>query len=114
MSKQIEWNWQQKDWPPFRYDKAKLEGLEAEFLRGSGLLIGAVKHIGEEDKKLLTVDLMSNEAFKTSEIEGEALNRDSLISSIRRNFGLSTDHRKVPPAEHGITEMMMHLYSHFD
>lgn len=107
------WNWQQKDWPHFRYDSARLAQHEAAFLRESGVLIGAIRHIGEEDKKLLTVDLISNEAFKTSEIEGELLNRDSLISSIRRNFGLATDHRRIAPAEHGIAEMMMDVYSQF-
>jgi Fic family protein len=38
------------------------------------------------------------------------LNRDSLQSSIRRHFGLATDHRRIPPAEAGIAEMMMDLY----
>lgn len=60
------------------------------------------------------MELISNEALNTSEIEGEILNRDSLQSSIRRNFGLSTDHRRVPPAEHGIAQMMVELYRHFN
>jgi Fic family protein len=37
---------------------------------------------------------MSDEALKTSKIEGELLNRDSLQSSIRRNFGLDADNKK--------------------
>lgn len=108
------WNWQQRDWPKFRYDRTKLEALEAEFLREAGEFIGAVKHIAEDDKQQLTVDLISDEAFNTSEIEGEILNRDSLQSSIRRNFGLATDSRKIPPAEQGIAEMMVDLYRNFD
>ena len=91
-----EWNWQQKDWPHFRYDKARLEPLEADFLRAAGMFAGAIKHVGEEDKDLLKVDIIREEALKTSEIEGEMLNRDSLQSSIRRNFGLTTDRRKSP------------------
>lgn len=53
---------------------------------------------------------MASEALKTSEIEGELLNRDSVQSSLRRQFGLETDHRRVPSAERGIAEMMMALY----
>jgi len=107
------WNWQKKDWPRFRYDKGLLEALEAQFLHKSGILIGSYKHINDENKGILIVDLMSNEALKTSEIEGELLNRESLQSSIRRNFGLDTDNRKIPPAEQGIAEMMIDLYHTF-
>src|SRR5271170_6076203 len=106
----MKWNWQQKDWPDFSYKKAPLEGLEAKFLRQSGLLMGAYKHVSDDDKNNLAVDLISNEAFKTSEIEGEFLNRDSLRSSIRRHFGLDTDNKKIPAAERGIADMMMDLY----
>jgi len=108
------WNWQLKDWPEFRYDCSKMEALEAEFLRQSGIFIGSFRHVGDEDKQQLCIELISNEAINTSEIEGEMLNRDSLQSSIRRNFGLSTDHRRVPPAEQGIAQMMVELYRQFD
>ncbi|MGA3172272.1 MAG: Fic family protein [Chthoniobacteraceae bacterium] len=108
------WNWQQEDWQKFRYDVSKLEAFEAEFLRQSGVFSGAVKHVGDEDRQQLTVELISDEALKTSEIEGEILNRDSLQSSIRRNFGLTSDNRKVPPAEQGIARIMVDLYRHFD
>ncbi len=46
----------------------------------------------------------------TSEIEGEILNRDSVQSSIRRQLGLASDHRKVKPAEQGIGETMVDLF----
>ncbi len=107
------WNWQQEDWPKFSYDKASLEEAEGAFLRQSGILQGSYKHIGDEDKAILTVDLMSDEAYKTSEIEGEILDRASLHSSIRRHFGLDSDKGKIPPAERGIADMMIDLYRHF-
>lgn len=108
------WNWQQADWPQFTYDEAAIAPLEADFLRGSGILIGAFRHLDADEKDLLTVDLISTEALKTCEIEGEILNRDSLQSSIRRQFGLQTDGHKIPPAEQGIAEMMVNLYRTFD
>ncbi len=108
------WNWQQADWPDFTYDASALETMETEFQRESGVIIGAFRHLNEDDQNRLRVDLISDEALKTSEIEGEYLNRDSLQSSIRRQFGLQTDGRKVPPPEEGISEMMVHLYRNFD
>jgi len=107
------WNWQQEDWPNFSYGKTSLEEAEAKFLRQSGVLQGSYKHIGDEDKAILTVDLMSDEAYKTSEIEGEILNRASLDSSIRRHFGLAADKGKIAPAERGIADMMVDLYRNY-
>ena len=110
----MKWNWQQKNWPEFRCDPSTLSELENCFLQQSGMLQGTLKHIGENDKLHLTVDLMSTEAINTSEIEGEILNRDSVQSSIRRNFGLDTDNQRIPPAEQGIAEMMVDLYQTYN
>lgn len=107
------WNWQQPDWPHFSYEESRLVGYDNRLLLGAGLLFGAFKHLGDEDKSYLTVDLISNEALKTSEIEGEYLDRDSLQSSIRRQFGLNSDNRKIPPAEQGIAQVMVDLYQGF-
>lgn len=108
------WNWQQPDWPAFSYDSRRLAGLEAQFMRQSGVFTGAVRHVGDADQQQLTVELICDEAIHTSEIEGEVLNRESLQSSICRNFGLTTDHRRIPPAEQGIAQMMVELYRQFD
>lgn len=113
MPQKFIWNWQQPDWPKFRYDRKKLEALEAEFLLRSGVFMGAFQHIALEEKRRLTVDFISDEALNTSEIEGEVLDRASLQSSIRRNFGMPSDRRKIPPAEQGIAEMMVDLHENF-
>lgn len=109
----MKWNWQQKDWPTFRYDAQQIEAFEQQFLKDTGMLLGAFKHLDEESKSLLTIDIISNEALKTSEIEGEYLNRESVKSSIRQQFGLQTDHPKSTPAEQGIAEMMVNAYQLF-
>ena len=103
------WNWQQPDWPDFTYSNARFEQLEAQFLRQSGVLLGSYRHVGEADKAGLAIELMTGEALKTSAIEGEILNRDSVHSSIRGHFGLDPGPRKVPPAERGIADMMVDL-----
>lgn len=110
----MHWNWQREDWPEFTYQADALETYEAAFLKESGIIIGAFRHLGEDEKDRLRVDLISTEALKTSEIEGELLDRDSLQSSIRRQFGLQTDKRRIPPGEAGIAEMMVNLYHTFD
>lgn len=107
------WNWEQPGWPEFIYDSAALEPRERQFLLHSGEFIGAFKHVGPDDRDMLKIELIGDEALKTSEIEGTALNRDSVQSSLRQQFGLGTDGRWIPPAEHGIAEMMVDLYRNF-
>jgi len=106
------WNWQQDNWPNFTYDREALAPNETQFIHEAGMVHGAIKHLAEGDKSQFAVELISNEAVTTSEIEGELLSRDSVQSSIRRNFGLDTDNRKVPPAEAGIAALMSDLYQH--
>jgi Fic family protein len=107
------WNWEQPDWPKFTYDSAALEPLERQFLLYSGEFFGICRHVGPDDQDILKIELISDEALKTSEIEGEVLDRDSVQSSLRHQFGLGPDERRVPPAERGIAEMMVNLYRSF-
>jgi Fic family protein len=107
------WNWQQPDWPSFKWNGSRLETAERQFLIGSGLLLGSVKHLGNEVRDQLTVVAMTTEAVTTSEIEGEILDRASVQSSIRKQMGLETDRRRVRPAEQGIAEMTVDVYRTF-
>ena len=107
------WNWQQPDWPKFTYDGKALAAAERQFLVDSGEFVGAFKHIGPDDRDTLKIELIGDEAVKTAEIEGEILDRDSVQSSLRRQFGLGGGSREVPAAERGIAEMMASLYENF-
>jgi len=107
------WNWQRSEWPEFTYDASSLAPLEYRFLLLSGEFIGAFKHIEPDDRDMLKVELIGDEALKTSEIEGEFLDRASVQSSLRRQFGIGMESRRVPPAERGIAEMMVDLYKNF-
>lgn len=111
----IKWNWQQKDWPKFSYQSEELRNFEAKFLYASGEAFGVYQHLNKSGKEALKIDIIRDEALKTSEIEGEILNRDSLQSSIKRNFGITNVQipKKIPPAEEGIADMMTDLYRNF-
>jgi len=107
------WNWQQSDWPDFSWDEAPLRKAEEQFLVGTGMFVGTLKHLPHADQELVTVESVSTEALTTSEIEGEILDRASVQSSIRRQFGLATDNRRIRPAEEGVSELMVDLYRSF-
>jgi Fic family protein len=106
----MQWSWQHPQWPDFRFRHEAFVAREAEFLRGSGIVVGTVRHLPDDEQSQLVIEMISTEALKTSEIEGEILNRDSVQSSLRRQFGLQTDARRVPPAERGIAEMLGDQY----
>lgn len=108
------WNWQQASFPNFSYNSKALEPLEQQFLHQSGEFLGAFRHVGTSDQESLRIELISEEAVKTSQIEGEILNRDSVQSSLRHQFGLGPEQPNIPPAERGIAKMMVDLYQHFD
>lgn len=110
----MRWNWQKAEWPSFDWDADALNALEARFAHETGILLGMVKHVSDGDKIDLIVELISTEAVKTSEIESEILDRGSVQSSLRRNFGLSADDRRATAAERGVAEMMTDLYRAFD
>jgi len=108
------WNWEQKDWPNFTWDTNEIKTFEEKYLYLSGKLVGSINHLDKADELSFATDLMASEAVNTSLIEGEILNRNSVQASIRRNFGLETDSRRVEPAESGIADMMTDLYTGYD
>ena len=81
------------------------------FIEGAGRIAGTMHHMLPLDQQLLSVELISTEALDTSEIEGEYLDRDSVQSSIRREFGLKTDKCHSTLAEAGIAERIVNLYN---
>lgn len=107
------WNWQQKGWPQFTYDTRALEPFERQFLHASGVALGGRKFLTSGEQDELILDLMSLEALKTSEIEGEYLSRASILSSLRRNFGLQTGNEKIPLPEQGVSDVLVDVYQTF-
>jgi Fic family protein len=95
------------------WDATRLRKAEEHFLMGTGVFAGTLKHLPASDKDQLTVEAIGTEAVATSEIEGEILDLASVQSSIRRQFGLAAENRRVPAAEQGISEMMVDLYRSF-
>ena len=106
----MHWNWQQTDWPEFTCEAGQLRNAEQQFLKGAGVVVGAMHHLDGEQKQGLTIDLISQEAVDSSAIEGEVLDRASVQSSLAKHIGLAADQRKANAAEAGAAELMANLY----
>lgn len=77
-------------------------------------MFGAFSSLTGSEQDQLRVQLLSDEALLTSKIEGEILDRESLQSSLQREFGLKEDRRKISAAEKGVSELLVDLYQQFD
>lgn len=106
------WNWQQNNWPNFTYGADCIRDLEAQFLYQSGVLDGSYTHLQQNLQTKAIIDILCLEALKTSEIEGDYLDQESIKISLLKNFGLVAT-AKTPPGEQGIAELMTDVYQTF-
>ncbi len=86
------YNWQQPDWPHFRYDLTGIEETLFTLAEKTGRASGLLKGLTADAQLEATIEMMVVEAIKTSAIEGELLSRKDVLSSMRKNLGLETGH----------------------
>lgn len=102
------YNWQLSDWPNFTYDLAGFEGELIAFADKAGQITGLLKGLSETDQIEAMVQSMLAEAMKTSQIEGEYLRRQDVMSSIRNQLGLNDPLQRVRDrASEGAAELMV-------
>ncbi len=92
----MKWNWQQPEWPKFTYNYRALLELEKTFLLDSGGGFAILQKLNDSQKKEFIIEILTTEGQKSSEIEGELLERDGLQSSIQRHLDLNTRGRSTP------------------
>lgn len=85
------YNWQQSDWPHFRYDLSTVHEVLLTIAEKTGFIRGELTHLAQELKTEAMIDCMMEEAVKTSEIEGEYISRPDVRSSIRNKLGLNPE-----------------------
>ncbi|WP_432709866.1 DUF4172 domain-containing protein [Pedobacter sp.] len=103
------YNWQRNSWPHFNYKLVKIEEMLHQFAEKTGLITGLVKALPANTKMKAIIEVMVSEAIKTSEIEGEYLNRKDVMSSIRNGLGLVDKHQASDLKAKGIAELMVDL-----
>ncbi len=102
------YNWQQADWPEFKYDLERFEDILFSFVEKVGSVSGLLKGLPEDTQTEAIIDMMVSEAIKTSEIEGEYLSRQDVISSIRKNLGFIQNIKSVKDKKaEGAAELMI-------
>ncbi|HEY1057319.1 MAG TPA: Fic family protein [Limnobacter sp.] len=80
--------WQRDDWPQWRYHHQRLAPLLAQVHRAQGRLQGRMQPLGFELQNQAALSVLTEDVVKTSEIEGEILNPNSVRSSIAQRLGV--------------------------
>ncbi|MCW9057904.1 MAG: Fic family protein [Gammaproteobacteria bacterium] len=100
--------WEQTDWPNFRWDETRLAKRLAQVSREQGRLLGKMESLGFDLRSEAHLRTLTEDVIKSSEIEGEVLEREQVRSSLARRLGLElgglvTADRHVE----GVVEMML-------
>lgn len=107
--------YQLKDWPRFTWKLEKLIQLLAKLHHHQGLLIGRMETLGFILQKEASLDTLTLDVVKNSEIENEFLDPDQVRSSIARHLGM--DIAALIPSDRnvdGVVEMMLDAIIHCD
>jgi Fic family protein len=110
----MRYNWQQPDWPDFRYDLSNIHEMLLAIAQQTGFTAGKFTHLSKDNQTEAIVNLMVDEAIKTSKIEGENINRPDVRSSIKNKLGLSEHLLPVHDKRAlGISELMLDVRKTF-
>jgi Fic family protein len=100
--------YQNKDWPHFRWDPEPVVPHLSAARYKQGLLRGKMRDLGYQLKKEAILAALTEETVKSSAIEGEELNPESVRSSLARRMGLeAAGTQPVDLNVEGIVEMML-------
>ncbi|QRM35122.1 Fic family protein [Microvirga sp. VF16] len=99
---------EQPGWPNFRWDYKALADLLADVRHRQGRLIGRMQGLGFPLQSEAMLQTLTEDVLKSSEIEGEILNREDVRSSIARRLGLDIGALAAPDRDvEGVVEMML-------
>ena len=100
--------WELEQWPELCWDDRSLARLLARVSREQGRLLGKMEGLGFDLRTRAHMRTLTEDVVKSSEIEGERLDREQVRSSIARRLGI--DIGGIVPSERnvdGVVEMMV-------
>ncbi len=110
----MKYNWQQNDWPRFHYNIELVQNTLFKIARKIGYIAGKHSDLSVEAQSEFLINLMVEEAVKTSKIEGEYISRIDIRSSIKKKLGLLGPLTKVHDKRaEGVAELMVSVRKTF-
>jgi Fic family protein len=107
--------YEQAAWPTFRWNAAALNGQLGALRHRQGRLVGRMESLGFTLRAEAALQTLTEDVVKSSEIEGEVLDRTQVRSSIARRLGI--DIGALAPIDRdveGVVQMMLDATQHYD
>jgi Fic family protein len=102
------------DWPSFRWESRLLSAKLAEVRYRQGRLVGQMKALGFPLRTEAVLQTLTEDVLKSSEIEGEVLDRQQVRSSIARRLGIDIGGLTAADRHvEGVVEMMLDATQHY-
>lgn len=106
--------WQKHEWPRFTWISREVLGPLAEARYKQGRLLGSMVRLGFELRLEAQVQASTLEVLKSSEIEGEVLEREHVRSAIARQLGVpDAALTGSDPKTEGVVAMMLDAAGNF-
>jgi len=99
--------WERRDWFDFTYDEAALLRPLSELRKAQGMLLGKTASLDLKLETEAQAAVLVEEAVRTAEIEGQALNRDAVRSSVAVRLGLPEGVGPVDRNAEGLVEVLL-------
>lgn len=111
----MRYNWQQKDWPNFRYNFEVVQDTLFLIAKKIGFISGQHSSLLKPIQTEIMLNLMIEEAVKTSKIEGEHVSRLDIRSSLKKQLGLTQKNIKIQDRRaEGLAELMLDVRHSFN
>ena len=104
-----------KEWPAFKWEDDKIILTLSAMRHKQGRLLGKLEGLGFQLREEATLETLTQDVIKSSEIEGEKLPTDQVRSSIARRLGIEIA-GEVPVNRNveGVVEMMLDATQKYD
>ncbi len=100
--------YQNQDWHCFTYIGEKLQKLLLEIKKQQGFLLGKMDSLGFDVKNNAQLQILTENIIKSSEIEGEILDRHLVRSSVARRLGIDIGGEiQISRNIEGVVDMML-------
>ena len=107
--------YQKEGWANFKWDNEKLFALLGKVRNLQGKLVGKMESLGFDLRNEATLETLTLDVLKSTEIEGEILNPEQVRSSLARRLGMEIS--GLIPSDRdveGVVEMMLDATQNFN
>jgi len=107
--------YQKSEWPAFTWNNDAVLPVLSIARNKQGRLLGKIGALGFDLRNQANLEILTTEVLKSTEIEGEILNKDQVRSSIAIRLGLEIDYPKYSHRNvDGIVDLMVDATSNFE